>query len=269
MDFFYQTDNAWKGPVSASALKKLAAEGTITPMTLIMSPDKIPPTAAHKAKGLFAIQSEEQLPATLAPEAKERGGIVDAAKSALAVFGGGKQSLAPVEKTAEELRLEEIRARRISGEIGRFVMHRKGGTKVEAKVPEDLNPFLPIDLPPGKWTVYVHEFGIRFYRKTGILQKVEHECTINYGDIMGIRPFKNREIESSMVYKKAGALLAGFALFGFLGLIITGAASSGVGGPSKFYLELDLGDNPILVEIEESQGNQLFKRMKEQSGRKF
>lgn len=271
MQFFYQNGTSWVGPYSARELKQLAFEGIINPTTLIMSPDKVPPTPAHKAKGLFLPQqsANKVLPAP-AGKSVEIDAPAQAAsglfQSAIAAIGKVIPSL-PARKTQESLPVvadsTPSPAPALPKDIGQVILHAKGGTKFQGTIHKEINPFIPDGLYPGEWTIILHKKGVRFNQNT-FWGENEHE--IHFNEIKSIQPFWNTEIQNSKVASQAIGAAIGFAVGGFLGAAVgAGVGSIGSGQQKKYYLQFEIDSNPFLVETQHENGKQFLKRVSELS----
>ncbi len=177
MDYYYSQDGSrWVGPVSAKGLKDLARQGVVTPMSLLMSPDRIPPTSAHKAQGLF---EAEPLPSAIEsmPDEVQAKSIFGSAFSLVsgavstvstAIIPVRSRSVAPVEPpTAPPVPVSaspvvapvvvNCPVPVVEDVIGPFVFSPQGGTQIKGTIDKRFNAVIPGGLVAGKVELFVHQ----------------------------------------------------------------------------------------------------------------
>ena len=272
MEYYYSSDgNSWSGPVSAQELKELARKGVITPMYQVMVPDRIPPTPAHKAKGLFSTDP--------APSATENA-VVDAQTksifgSAFSMVSGAVSSVttAIVPAKPQEVVAADppampapIVAAQAScpvqvadDEIGPFVLHAAGGTQIKGEIDAKLNPVIPGGLRPGWVELFIHQAGIR------IEQKKIYPLLFKYSDLKAVKPLKHKELRSLSGSSTLQAAATGFFIAGPLGALLATMGSQQEWEISKDFVYLeDANGVQLLIGTTEKSAKRFADRIKEQ-----
>lgn len=248
MDYFYSNDgNRWTGPVSAKELKDLAASGIITPMSLLMSPDRLPPTPAHKAKGLFS--SDTPSNAVVPSDGKGGFSLFGTVTSLATTATQGVTSVATqtVSKATDAVtQTASFAAGGVSSIVQSF--YNQAGNCLAILTPEPgktvediIGPVLPLDgtriagtveeepsinIPPrfmrGNTMVLIHYQGIR------IQPSKEEPLLVRKEQLIEAQQRKEKEaiVESDAAEAIFGAVVGGM-LFGPPGAIIGGMGGAG------------------------------------------
>jgi hypothetical protein len=261
MDYYYNNGTRWVGALSAQQLRDLAASGVITPETLIMSPERIPPTPAHKAKGLFLQQIENT--SSPAPSVTTELGILGNTFSFLSSAVSTVTTAIVPSSTKQEVVQQTFTLPALQEQpainIGKFVFHVEGGTKIKGNINETFNPVIPPGLRKGAVEIFIHESGIRMKQHKSVAFIIE------YSNIKTINQIKHRDIDTATLQGTGVMLATGLFLAGPIGAILAGALSRlpQWEHDKDFVLFEDRNDNQLFIETSSISASLFVERYRE------